>query len=389
MSKILSNRICYVIGSLAVGGAENHLLQVLPGLKSMGWDVSLIVLSENVPLLEKILQYKIPVTVYRLPSIFLSLPAPLRKISRLFYNFTRLVWDFRKKSFSAVHFFLPEAYIMGMFALMCSCNKALRLMSRRSTNDYRNRRPLLWKIEKKLHAKVDFVLGNSQKVYDQLVQEGIPQSKLALIYNGIDLEKFDQIDSSTYAIAKKIPEKAIILTMVANLMPYKGHKDLLEALAIVKDKSSIPWYLFVLGRDQGILNALQEEAYQKGFSNQISWEGQSPFVPQILKQSHVGILCSHEEGFSNAVLEGMAASLPMIVTDVGGNKEAVIEQECGLVIPPKRADLLADAILFMLENEKARKSMGKNSRKRVQENFSQEACLNHYDKFYQTLGLIR
>ncbi|MDZ4057391.1 MAG: glycosyltransferase, partial [Polynucleobacter sp.] len=96
----------------------------------------------------------------------------------------------------------------------------------------------------------------------------------------------------------------------------------------------------------------------------------------------IGVLCSHEEGFSNAVLESMAARLPMIVTDVGGNAEAVEDGVTGYVIPPKNPVELARA-LQRLALDPDRRLIGERGRERVETHFSMATCINDYLSLYR------
>jgi glycosyltransferase involved in cell wall biosynthesis len=97
------------------------------------------------------------------------------------------------------------------------------------------------------------------------------------------------------------------------------------------------------------------------------------------------MLCSHQEGFSNAVLEGMAASLPMIVTNVGGNAEAVLDGECGIVVPPSDPPRLAEAIARLAKSPELRTAFGGAARRRVTEHFSLESSVEAYDAMYRAL----
>ena len=108
-------------------------------------------------------------------------------------------------------------------------------------------------------------------------------------------------------------------------------------------------------------------------------------VGSLLAASDIGILCSHEEGFSNAILEGMAAGLPMIVSDVGGNAEAVIHDETGLVVPAGDPKALANAIVALIGNPERCRTMGHAGRMRTERSFSMEACVEEYNRLYKNL----
>jgi len=140
-----------------------------------------------------------------------------------------------------------------------------------------------------------------------------------------------------------------------------------------------------VGRDDGIGSKLKKKIRDLGIDEHVRFLGQRRDVPELLQVSDIGLLCSHEEGFSNALLEYMAAGLPVVATNVGGNAEAVIDGVTGLLVPAKNPDALARAILRLVHDPAARQGMGTAGRTRVQQNFSLETCLNGYEVLYQSI----
>jgi glycosyltransferase involved in cell wall biosynthesis len=175
------------------------------------------------------------------------------------------------------------------------------------------------------------------------------------------------------------------LIIVANLIPYKGHADLVQALAICRQRMPLDWCLLIVGRDDGIQEQLQRQIDIIGSADRIRFLGARRDVPALLAAADIGLLVSHQEGFSNAILEGMAAGLPMIVTDVGGNAEAVRHGETGLVVPARDPDQLAAAIVRLSNDAAARNAFGNAGRERVREYFSFASCVDRYDRLYRGL----
>lgn len=173
---------------------------------------------------------------------------------------------------------------------------------------------------------------------------------------------------------------------MANLIPYKGHSGLVKARASSQNSLPDPWALLRLGRDDGIGAALQEEAQILGVSGHVRFLGSRNDVPDLLRSADAGILCSHQEGFSNALLEGMAAALPMVVSDVGGNAEAVVDGVTGYVVSARSPALLAEALLRVATMDE-RRAMGEKGRRRVETHFSMSACLDAYEALYRETGL--
>ena len=126
-------------------------------------------------------------------------------------------------------------------------------------------------------------------------------------------------------------------------------------------------------------------ARKAGIEKRVHFLGLRTDIADILSLADVGLLTSHQEGFSNAVLEGMAAGLPMIVTNVGGNAEAVLEGETGIVVPPHDPISLAEAIHRMAVEPTERHKMGDKGKERLRVVFSHKACVQAYQKCYVSL----
>lgn len=254
-------------------------------------------------------------------------------------------------------------------------------MSRRSLNGYQQKFYILGRIERLLHRCGIPALGNSWRVVSQLREEGVLKERLGLIYNGVVLNPSRSQQASRRQLG--IEEKSLVLSIVANLIPYKGHVDLLEALNLVKGDLPTGWRLLVIGRDDGIGQQLQQMVARMGLTENIWFLGVCDDVASLFAASDIGILASHEEGFSNALIEGMASGLPMIATDVGGNAEAVLHDLNGLIVPPKDPAALASAIRRLAMDKAERISMGAAGRSRAQELFSADRCIDQYERFYR------
>jgi glycosyltransferase involved in cell wall biosynthesis len=369
-------RILIVIGALDVGGAETHLAQVLPRLVADGFEVMVHTLTGRGALAAPL--EASGVRVIAPPGSEAGAKAGgfvgrgLRAL-RAGLSLARFMRGWRP---DVVHFFLPESYLVGAPIALLTSN-AKRVMSRRSLNDYQAKHPLLAKLERALHKRMDAVLGNSAAVTAQLIEEGAARDRVHLIRNGIDLARF--------ANPKPVPRRAdkVVIACVANLIPYKGHTDLIDALARIPRTPD--WELWCMGRDDGIGAALQARAQAAGIGDRIKLLGARNDVPDLLAAADIAVLASHEEGFPNAVLEAMASRLAVIGTRAGGIPEAIDDGKTGLIVEPRDPAALGAALVRFIVDIPLRTAMSDAGRARVEAEFSVEACAAAYAAFYRGL----
>ena len=376
-------RLLLVTRALEVGGTERHLAQIAPGLAARGFDVTLYCISREGAQLADLDG----------SGLRLAGSAPyLKSLSRagaavsLATGALGLIPEMLLGRPDIAHFFLPHAFLAGSVAAAIT-QVPIRIMSRRCQNLYQTKHPRLARLEHRLHGSMTAVLGNSEHVLDELVHgEGVAPERAGLIHNGVDLARFSRAhDREAIRAALGIAPDATVIATLANLIPYKGHGDLLRALGRVRDQLPKPWHLLAMGRDDGALADLKNQAAALGLETNIHWLGSRRDVPELLQASDLGVLASHQEGFSNAVIESMAASLPMVVTNVGGNSEAVLHGLSGLVVPARNPARLGDAIAEIACDPERGKAMGEAGRIRAEQHFSLTACLDKYETMYRSL----
>lgn len=362
--------VIVVTHSLDRGGTEQHLFQVLSRLDKDRFAAAVLAMHPGGALVD----------AFRDAGLLIG-PMPTSRVRSLAFLARR-----SNTQHPLVHCFLPEAYVLGA-PVALAFRAAAVIMSRRNRNHYQSRHPFAARVERHLHRKMAAVTGNSAVVVRDLLSEGVPKDRLQLISNGIDTERF-AAGADRAAMRKGVrsrlglSDSSVVLTCVANLFPYKGHADLFAALAALGPTFRDHCTLLVVGRDAGSLSSLKALAARLDLSDNIRFLGQSDEVAALLAASDIGVLASHEEGFSNAVLEGMAAALPMIVTDVGGNAEAVVDGVCGLVVPAQAPERLAEAMRSLIGNEQLRCTMGNSGRARARSTYSISACVAAYEGLY-------
>ena len=365
-------KILIIISSLDIGGAENHLLNILPLLKSRGLELTVYSLKPGGVVGTRLKQRGI-----RVIEPGFGVVGPLRDFL-LFIHIIVKLYVIRP---DIIHFFLPKAYLIGGTASLFK-PFIRRVMSRRSLNLYQKKRPVSKRIEHLLHKRMYRILGNSNAVLEDLRKEGVPKDRLGLIYNGVLFLQSDETRSGNKRKEWGIGDDVFIIIYVANLVEYKGHADLLHALSQARDNMPAEWRLICVGRDEGIKDQLAKLANSLDIAASVLFAGERSDIHELLSCSDLGVIASHQEGFSNSLLEKMSAGLPVIATDVGGNGEAIIDNESGVLVPPGAPALMAKAVLTLANDTSLRSRLGRNARERVRQHFSLEHCADQYFDLY-------
>jgi glycosyltransferase involved in cell wall biosynthesis len=379
------DRILFVTLCLDFGGAERHLSNIMPELVRRKWPVTVYCTNRLGAFAEEVRRSGVQVIG---PPIEVK-HGTTRRTTRLAYSLlagARLFGVMGRVQPRIVHFFLPEPYIIGAPLAMLR-RIPIQVMSRRSLNHYQDHWPGVRTIERSLHPRMTAVIGNSRRVVEDLVEEGCDPAKVGLIYNGVKLDAFDRlVDRAATRRALGIAGDGLVMTIVANLAVRKAHCDLIDSLAAASQRVPQPWTLLCIGRDDGCLAELKERTEKVGLTHSIRFLGERSDVTELLLASDIGVLASLEEGFSNAVLESMAAGLPVVATDVGGNAEAVVAGVTGLIVPVGDRAAMADALVRIAGNREWAAKLGAAGKERVRTLFSHEACVDKYEALYEGLS---
>src|SRR5574340_74287 len=329
-------KVGVVIGTLEVGGAELDIVRNMPRLNLDEFEVGLLCFQAPGSLAPDLERQGI-----RVISGDLGLPATSanwvqRRLRTAAYTARVVPWiarNARVEDLDVIHFFLPNAYGYGMLACRLYGLRAKRAMSRLSLNIYHREHRILGWLEKTFfHRGLDVAIGNSRPILDELVAEGVAPDKVRLLHNGIDPDRYARSagDRLRSREALRIDSGAFTMVAVGNLHTYKGHRDLIEACALVADRLPDGWRLLIAGRDEGGNRAVLEElAAERGLGDRVTLLGAFDDVPRLLAAADVFVHPSHQEGLPNAIVEAMAASLPVVATSVGGIPEAVLARSTG------------------------------------------------------------
>src|SRR6185369_11111329 len=231
------------------------------------------------------------------------------------------------------------------------------------------------------------VIANCLVVQNQLIREGVNPKRIIQHYNGLDLERMKVSPGLTRAAALKrlvLPEDRRLISIVANLHnPVKDHPMFLRAAAQVR--AAVPDAAFVIAGEGDLQPQLQELANELGIARDVHFIGRCDEVPNLLFASHIGVLSSKAEGFANAILEYMCAGLPVVATDVGGVREAIVEGQTGYIVPSGDHEAMARRIINVLSSDDEAGIMGERGRTIVAEKFSSKHHLRNTLELYDEI----
>jgi glycosyltransferase involved in cell wall biosynthesis len=231
----------------------------------------------------------------------------------------------------------------------------------------------------------DLSLAVSQGVKDYLVKEiGLDPDKVRVVVNGVDIAAIDAARPGP-EVRRELgrPEGARVIGLVGRLDHWgKGHKELFSAMTQLKDR--FPCHALIVGGGRREAEVKQMAA-SMGLAGQMHFLGSRRDVPDLLQAMDIFVLPSYNEGLSLALLEAMAAGLPVIVSRVGGNPEVVTDGATGLLIPPRDAEALAQALERLMADPARAKEMGENARRLVEVNYSLERLGREINGIYDEL----
>jgi glycosyltransferase involved in cell wall biosynthesis len=295
--------------------------------------------------------------------------------------FFHLCWVIYRHGVDAIHI---NSYVPGNYARLAAALMQVPIVIDHwhGFSRFNRKRRLICRA---LARFTDLSLAVSQGVKDNLVKEiGLEPNKVRVVPNGVDMAAIDAARlGSEVRRELGLPQAATVVGLVGRLDHWgKGHKELFSAMA--QHKERFPYHALIVGGGRREAEVKQMAA-SLGLSGQVHFLGSRRDVLDLLQTMDIFVLPSYSEGVSLALLEAMAAGLPVIVSRVGGNPEVVTDGETGLLIPPRDAEALAQALERLLADPSGAKELGKNARRLVEVNYSLERLGREINEIYGEL----
>lgn len=264
----------------------------------------------------------------------------------------------------------------------------VRIAARRETAGVRTRAQL-W-TEGRVYTLAHTVVANADAVRQELLTEGVPARKLVTIYNGMDIARVAPQPRLSRAEALrlfKLPTDGArrFVTIVANMRhALKDQATFLRAARRIR--AVVPEAAFILAGEGELLAQTRAYAAELGLGEHAFFIGRCAEVSELLNISDVCVLSSRGvEGFSNSITEYMAAARPVVATDIGGAREAIVEGETGYIVAPGDDETMAARISTLLQDPARAAGMGRQGRTVVEQKFSCAAQLERIEQLYRQL----
>ena len=371
-------RVLHLITRLPVGGAERLLVDIARGLDPQRFTSVACCIQDRGELAAEL----------EASGIALHSLGRMRTKRfdwRAIGDLARLM---REQRIDVVHSHLYHANLYGRLAARRARVPAVATVH----NTYAKRklhRELLNRWLAHISAKV---IAVSEDVRSDLMRhDGIPPQRIALIHNGIDIGRVDTTLTRGEARERLgVTGDAIVLGCVARLEEQKGHRFLLEALARLNEPArGAARFRLVLVGDGRLRAELEQRAADLGVAAWTLFLGTRHDVPEILKALDICVMPSLWEGLSVAMLEAMAACLPLVISDVSGVSQVIGDNEYGIKVPVGDVPALVQTIRALADAPERRAALGAAARQRVLAKFSAQAMLSELSRLYEEVSSRR
>lgn len=365
-------KIIYTINRMDVGGSQTHLLQVFRLLDRDRFDPVLYCLSGEGSLLGAVREAGVRIVDGRVRGGFVSpavIPATLR-LARMF----------RREKPDIVHNYLLRANAVGSVAARLA-GVPIVLASKRGCHEMRG-----WELRgaRLGNSLSDCVTTNAEAVRDFVEQdESCPRAKMVVIPSGIDTDRFRPLPPSDFKARLGLRSDSPVVGIVTRMRVRKGVEEFLAAM--IRVRREFPGAQAVIVGEVELDDELDRLVVEGGLVGDLHLLGRRSDMPEVLSAFDLFVLCSHDEGMSNAILEAMAMEKPVVATDVGGTGEVVDDGRSGLLVPPKVVEPLAAAIVELMSDADRMGEMGRLGRRIVVEKFSARSMVKQMEALYEQL----
>lgn len=367
----MTRRILHVITSLIRGGAETHLADLVRGQIREGNDVSVAYLKGDPYWVPELRSAGVQVTHLDLGRY--GDPRPATRLRRLIASTKP----------DLLHAHMPPAELYTRLALLGTGARTPLVITKHNDEPF-HRAPGAMAMGRWVVKRASRVIAISDAVSRYTAERlSVDKSKLRTIHYGIDPAPYRAVSRDAALDVRRslgIADDELLIGTVCRLVPQKDIPLLLEAFSRLTGRAR----LLIVGN--GVLaGELRARAHEMGIGERVIWTGFRADIPQIMAALDVFALSSKYEGFGLVLLEAMAASRPVVATNVSAIPEVVVDGKTGLLVPPGDASAFADALMKM-ESADTRRAFGAAALARAEEQFTIAAMVRKTSAVYDEVA---
>jgi glycosyltransferase involved in cell wall biosynthesis len=366
----VSIRILHVIPTLVRGGAEKQLALLAAGLPRERFDVHVAVLTHTGPLEGDLRQAGVPVT---------NIGKRWKLDPSAYWRLRRLMKQLQPQ---IVHTWLFAANAYGRQAAVSAEVKHI-VAGERCVDPWKG--PVQLSIDRVLAKRTERIVTNSSGVKEFYVSRGLPSDKFTIIPNGIGpFQPGSAVSREALLEELHLPQDARLIGAIGRLWPQKRVKDLIWAADLLKSARDDA-HLLIIG-DGPLRWRLERYRDQNEVGDRVHFLGERNDVPRLLLHLDCLWLASEYEGQSNAIMEAMSAGVPVVATDIPGNRDLVVPEQTGYLAPVGDRAAFTRYTHHLLEDADLARRLGDAGRARMLAEFSVERMIERHAALYSELA---
>ncbi len=234
------------------------------------------------------------------------------------------------------------------------------------------------------YRQVDCFIAASEAIRQMLIGDGVPPERVTTVHEGIDVDRVEATPAVNVHEALWLPHHAPLVGNVAALVPHKGQRYLIEAAHLVVQK--IPDARFVIFGEGELREHLEHLVREHHLEKHVLLPGFRTDILGCIKGLDLFVMSSVTEGLGTSLLDAMACRKAIVATRAGGIPEVVDDRKTGLLVEPRNARQLADAIMRLLQDAGLRSGMAAAGYERVRTRFTVERMVAETARLYQRLS---
>jgi glycosyltransferase involved in cell wall biosynthesis len=358
MTEISRRSVCFIAGTLGMGGAERQLYYILKTLSGAGAKLRVLCLTRGEFWEERIRALRVPVEwVGERKSSFVRMARIAKRVSEI-----------RPDVIQSQHFYT------NLYATVASRLRGFREVGALRSDAWNEVRSV-GGIRGRLCLRTPRVVAaNSRRGIENGMRLGIPRSRFILLPNAVEVQQF--------SVPKRTPGTEVQVLAVGRHGPEKRLDRFLRVVSAAQTRSTVPLRAVIAG-DGPLRPSLEEQAARLGLGGKVEFLGAVREMQPVYARSDLLVLTSDWEGTPNVLLEAMAAGLPVVASRVGGVSEIVEDGATGYLVDADNEQAFASAVVALAEQPLLREDLGRRGRHSVETRFSCESLLKALDVLYR------